>query len=191
MKNNYSDYLIKNINRIEYNFNILKDKKIINEINIAANILVNCIKNKNKILLCGNGGSASDSNHIAAEIVVRFLKNRKALPAISLATNNAVITAISNDMSYNKIFSRQIEALGKKNDVLIALTKSGKSQNVLEALKKAKKKKMKIIFLTSKKCNHKINSDCIIKVPSLRVDRAQEMHIAIGHLLCDILEKSL
>ena len=151
MKNNYSDYLIKNINRIEYNFNILKDKKIINEINIAANILVNCIKNKNKILLCGNGGSASDSNHIAAEIVVRFLKNRKALPAISLATNNAVITAISNDMSYNKIFSRQIEALGKKNDVLIALTTSGKSQNVLEALKEAKKKKIKIFFLKRKK----------------------------------------
>ena len=191
MKKNYSDYLIKNINHIEQNFNTLKDKKIINEINMAANILVNCIKNKNKILLCGNGGSASDSNHIAAEIVVRFLKNRKSLPAISLATNNAVITAISNDMSYNKIFSRQIEALGKKNDVLIALTTSGKSQNVLEALKEAKKRKMKIIFLTSDKCNHKIKSDCIIKVPSIRVDRAQEMHIAIGHLLCEIIENSL
>jgi D-sedoheptulose 7-phosphate isomerase len=191
MKKNYSNFLIKNIDSIERNFNKLKDKIFLDKINLAANILVRCIKKNNKILLCGNGGSASDSNHIAAEIIVRFLRNRKALPAISLATNNSVITAISNDISFNKIFSRQIEALGKRGDVLIALTTSGKSKNVLEALKEAKKKGMKIIFLTSQKCNQKINSDCVIKVPTTRVDRAQEMHIAIGHLLCELVENSI
>lgn len=191
MKKRYHDYFLKNFHTIEKNFLKLKDDKIIKKLDVASNILLNCIKNKNKILLCGNGGSAADSNHIAAEIIVRFLKNRIALPAISLTSNNAVITAISNDMDYSKIFSRQIEALGKKNDVLIALTTSGRSQNVLSAVKEAKKYGMKIIFLTSQKCKHKITADCLIKVPTMRVDRAQEMHIAIGHILCEIIENSI
>ena len=115
----------------------------------------------------------------------QIFKNRIALPAISLTSNNAVITAISNDMDYGKIFSRQIEALGKKNDVLIALTTSGRSQNVLSAVKEAQKYGMKII-LNKSKCKHKITADCLIMKATMRVDRAQEMYIAIGHILCEI-----
>ena len=154
----------------------------------ASKIIKNTFLAGNKVLLCGNGGSASDCNHIAAEFISRFQKERSSLPAISLAANNSIITAISNDYSFENVFSRQIEGLGNKNDVLIAISTSGKSKNVLRAIEQAKKQDLKVIFLTGiNKTNS--NVDLEINVPSNVTCEIQEMHIAIAHILCEIIEK--
>tara|TARA_B100001013_G_C24591167_1_gene434858 strand:+ start:309 stop:899 length:591 start_codon:yes stop_codon:yes gene_type:complete len=156
-----------------------------------------CIKsvNKgNKIILFGNGGSAADAQHIATELVVRYKKSRRSIPAISLATDTSALTAIGNDFSFNKIFSRQIESIGKKGDVAIGITTSGKSLNVLNALNLAKRKKIISVLLT--KTNYpnkkKINSitDVVLKMPANETARIQELHILLGHLLCAALDES-
>ena len=155
--------------------------------------LIECLSNKynKKIYFCGNGGSAADSQHLAAELIVKFLKNRKSLPAESLTTNSSIITAISNDFSFNNIFSRQLESLGKARDTLFAITTSGKSININKAIKLAIKKKMRVILLTSVKCNIKSNKTIlVIKVKNTRTDRIQEQHIAIGHIICEEIEQN-
>lgn len=154
----------------------------------ASEIIKTALLNGNKILLCGNGGSASDSNHIAAEFIGRFQKERISLSAISLSANNSIITAIANDYSFDDIFSRQIEGLGKSNDVLIAISTSGKSKNVIKAIEQAKKQNLKVIFLTgANKTN--LNIDLEINAPSGVVCEIQELHIAICHKICEIIEK--
>jgi len=152
----------------------------------ASSILIKCLKSNNKILICGNGGSAADAQHMAAELVGKFKKKRKALAAIALNTNSSIVTAISNDYKFEEIFSRQIEALGKKGDVLIAISTSGKSKNILEALKSAKENKMKTIILTG--INKNIKADCIIKVHSKDTPLIQEAHIFIIHTLCGLID---
>ena len=143
-------------------------------------------------MFCGNGGSAADSEHICTELVGRYLKNRKPYAAISLTTNTSLLSAISNDFSFNQIFSKQIQSLGKKNDILFAITTSGKSKNILNAIDVAKKHKIKIILLTSQKAlNLKKKADILIPVPSSRVDRIQEMHIAVGHIICELVESCI
>lgn len=145
------------------------------------------LKRGKKILLCGNGGSASDSQHFAAELVGRFKKERKPLAAISLTTNSSILTSISNDYSFKESFSRQIEAIGERGDLLIALSTSGRSKNVLKGIEIAKKKGIKTVLLTGKR-KPKREIDLIIPVPSLDTARIQEAHISILHILAELIE---
>ena len=154
-------------------------------------ILIKALKNKKKIIFCGNGGSAADSQHLAAELVGKYLKIRKAIPAIAITCDTSCLTSVGNDMGFEYIFSRQIEAIGKSGDVLFAMSTSGTSKNILNAIYVAKKRRMKVIFLTSKLLKKfPYLCEVIIKVPANRVDRIQEMHIAIGHILCELVEKN-
>ena len=170
------------------NFKLLKSQE--NNIVLAADMVLSALKNGNKIFFCGNGGSASDSNHLAAEFISKFKLERKSLPAISLCANNSIITAIANDYDFEKIFSRQIEGLGKSNDILIGISTSGKSKNVLNAFEQAKKQGLKTIFLTGQ---NKSNAfvDLEINAPSEITAEIQEMHIAIGHIIAELVEKEL
>tara|TARA_Y100000022_G_scaffold43046_1_gene35663 strand:- start:108 stop:713 length:606 start_codon:yes stop_codon:yes gene_type:complete len=158
----------------------------------VTKICVSSLKRKKKILFFGNGGSASDAQHLATELTVRFSKNRKAIPAISLATDTSAITAIGNDLGFDFVFSRQIEALGEKGDIAIGITTSGKSKNVINAIKTAKKKGLKCIVFTGN-FTRLINGLCdgIISVPAINTSRIQEMHILIGQMLCNALEYKL
>ena len=157
-----------------------------------ANLLVRCLENKGTIFWCGNGGSASDSQHLAGELVGRFVKERRPLKSISLTADSAVMTCIVNDYGYEHIFSRQVEALGVEGDVLVGITTSGNSQNVLNAFKVAEQKNMTTIGLLGKgggKATSLVNLSVI--VPSKSTARVQEMHILIGHILCDLIEEGL
>lgn len=178
----------ENIDCIIRNFEELK--KTTPKIEEIANVCINAIKNDNKILLCGNGGSASDAQHIAAELVVKYKTIRKPLPAIALTTDTSILTAIGNDMGAEMIFERQVDALGKKGDILICITTSGNSQNIIEALLTAKTKGLTSIVLTGNDGGEAKNiANITLNAPSNITNNIQEMHIAIGHILCDIIEK--
>ena len=182
----------KNLLNIENNFKSLNDEYYLELIQSAALMIINSIKRKNKIIFCGNGGSASDGEHLCAELAGRYLKNRKAYPAIALTGNSSLVTALGNDYGFENIFYRQIESIGKKGDILFAITTSGKSKNILKILQLAKKIGIKVILLTSMKAkNLKKKVDLIIPVPSVRVDRIQEMHIGIGHIICETVENCI
>jgi|TARA_Y100000590_G_C15439548_1_gene908343 D-sedoheptulose 7-phosphate isomerase len=169
-------------------------KKNFNDFNIFLNLVIKTLKKGNKIILFGNGGSASDAQHIAAELVVKYKKKRKSIPAISLSTDTSALTAIGNDFSFNEIFSRQIESIGNPGDIAIGITTSGKSKNVINALKLAKKKKIISVILTKKKYPNKNNlkkiSDFILGVPADETARIQELHILVGHLMCAVIDES-
>ena len=155
----------------------------------TAEKIISCFKNNGKLLICGNGGSASDSNHLAAEFVNKYMKDRKPLPAISLAANTSNITAIGNDYSFDYTFSKQVEALGNGNDVLICISTSGKSKNIIEALKTAKKKKIfAVLFTGSSKTQAGELADIVIAVPSTSSPRILEMHLLLYHCICEIVE---
>tara|TARA_Y200000002_G_scaffold307699_1_gene263842 strand:- start:660 stop:1238 length:579 start_codon:yes stop_codon:yes gene_type:complete len=191
MKNKKNFYTIKkNINDSINNLKILNDQKYFDQILKISNEIIRTIKNKKKIIFCGNGGSAADSQHLCAELVSKFLKNRKPFSSISLTTNTSTITSISNDFSFDKIFSKQIEAVGVKGDFLFAISTSGKSKNVKEAIKVAKKKGIKTFLLTGLKNKSRNLSDIVLEVPASRVDRIQEMHILVGHIICEIVENT-
>ena len=145
---------------------ILDSKNLSNEIEKSVIMITKSIKNGNKLVIFGNGGSAADAQHMAAEFVGRFMKERKSFPAIALSTDSSIITAIGNDYGFEKIFSRQIESLVKKGDVVIAISTSGKSENVINAIKQAKFKNLKTIFLNGEKENLNNIADLIINVQS-------------------------
>ena len=157
------------------------------------NFVIKTLKKGNKIILFGNGGSASDAQHIAAELVVKYKKKRKSIPAISLSTDTSTLTAIGNDFSFNEIFSRQIESIGKPGDIAIGITTSGKSKNVINALKLAKKKKITSVILTKEKYPKRKQiekiSDFILGVPAEETARIQELHILVGHLMCAAIDE--
>ena len=158
----------------------------------SADLIINSIKNKNKIMFCGNGGSAADSQHLAAELTGRYRKNRSPLPALALSTDTSAITAIGNDFSFDDIFTRQVEAIGKPGDILYAISTSGKSNNIINAVNKARSTNIKTIGVTGAGGGDLINiCDIVIKVPANRPDRIQEMHIAIGQIICEIIENNL
>jgi D-sedoheptulose 7-phosphate isomerase len=165
-------------------------KALDHKIEIAAKICIECLKDNNKILLMGNGGSAADAQHIAAELVGRYKTERKGLSAIALTTDTSAITAIANDYGYASIFSRQLEALAKKNDVLIAISTGGTSDNVIKALEVGKDIGCKSIGFSGKH-GGKFNNLCDVNlvVSSNNTPRIQEMHILIGHLICHLIEK--
>ena len=140
----------------------------------------------------GNGGSASDSQHIAAELIGRFKKDRVALAAIALTTNTSVLTSVANDYGYAEIFAKQIEALGKKNDVVVAISTSGKAKNVISGIKQAKKMGLKTVALTGGDGGEIAKlTDISLVVPSLVTARIQEAHITIGHIVCELVEQAL
>ena len=157
-----------------------------------TNICFESLKNGKKIIFFGNGGSASDAQHLSTELTVRFCKNRKSIPAISLVTDTSAISAIGNDFGFKYIFSRQLEAVGQKGDVAFGITTSGKSQNVLEGLQFAKMNRMKSVAFTGRNIKEieKI-TDEIISIPAKNTSRIQEVHILIGQMLCNALEFKL
>jgi len=171
---------------------ILGDGLIIETINKITSEMEQAFRNNKKVLFCGNGGSAADAQHLAAELSGKFYLDRNPLFAEALHVNSSSLTAIANDYSYNQIFSRLLEAKGGIGDILIALSTSGNSQNVIYAIKTAYQKKMITIGLTGKK-GGKVAKLCqyVIKVPSCDTARIQESHILIGHIICEIVEKKI
>ena len=158
----------------------------------VANIFIHCLENDGTIFWCGNRGSASDSQHLAGELVGRFVDERKPLKSIALTADSAVMTCIVNDYGYEHIFSRQIEALGSKGDVLVGITTSGNSKNVLNAFEVDKQKEVTTIGLLGKGGGRAASlAKRSIIVPSESTARVQEMHILIGHILCDLIEEGL
>ncbi|WP_456374022.1 D-sedoheptulose 7-phosphate isomerase [Methanocaldococcus sp.] len=158
----------------------------------AIKIILEALKKGNKILICGNGGSAADSQHFAAEIVGRFKLERKGFPAIALTTDTSILTAIGNDYGFEKIFERQVEALGKKEDVLIGISTSGNSENVIRAVNKAKEMGIYTIGLLGKGGGKlKDIVDLALIVPSNDTARIQECHLTIYHVICEEVEKRL
>lgn len=158
----------------------------------ASEIAVNVLKQGNKILLCGNGGSASDAQHIAAELAGRYKSERRGLPGIALTTDTSALTAISNDYGYDRVFDRQVEALANKGDLLIGISTSGNSANVISALKLAKESGCSAIGFSGRD-GGKMNEVCDVNliVPSDNTPRIQEMHILFGHTLCQIIDNEL
>ena len=183
---NFENY----IKKVQSNFAKLHDHT--SEIDAALDILNEAAAVRNKFMFCGNGGSAADSQHLAAEMVGRFILERTPFPAMALSTNSSSITAIGNDYGYDLVFHRQIEAFGQKGDVLIALSTSGNSKNVCLAAERAREIGIKVIGLTGSKGGALADlCDVAIKVPSDETCHIQEMHIAIGHYLCMKVEEKL
>lgn len=163
-----------------------------NKIIDIANAICTTVKNGGKILICGNGGSAGDSQHFAAELVGRFTKERIAYPAIALTTDSSILTAVANDYSYDDIFSRQVSALARENDVVIGISTSGNSKNVVNAIKMAKERKCKTFSLLGND-GGQLKNECDVSI-IVKNDKSyyiQEIHIAIIHLICKIVEEQL
>ncbi len=164
-------------------------EKLIPDVEAASKMLIDTLKNGNKILLCGNGGSASDAQHIAAELTGRYKSERRGLPGIALNTDTSALTAIANDYGYDRVFDRQVEALANRGDLLIGISTSGNSANVISALKMAKELGCKSIGLSGRD-GGTMNEVCDLNivVPSDDTPRIQEMHILIGHTLCQAVD---
>ena len=158
----------------------------------AASLMIQCLQSGGKLLFFGNGGSAADAQHLAAEFVGRFVLERQGLPAIALTTDSSILTSVGNDYGFDQVFARQIEALGRPNDVAIGISTSGNSPNVIEAVNKARKQNVKTIGLAGKDGGALAKSvDLAITVSSTNTARVQECHIAIGHILCELVENEL
>jgi len=158
----------------------------------VSQLLADSFSSGGKLILFGNGGSSTDASHIAAEFVGRFKRERPPLPAISLNTDTAVLTCIANDYDFSQVFARQIKALACENDVVIAISTSGNSPNVIKAVDAAKKMKLKTVALTGEKGDKLASkTDYVLAVPSVNTARIQETHITIGHVLCQMVEELL
>ncbi|MDP6958957.1 MAG: D-sedoheptulose 7-phosphate isomerase [Planctomycetota bacterium] len=171
---------------------LLLMQKCVPQVESIAKAVVSALKKGKRVVVFGNGGSAADAQHIAAEMEGRFKKARPALPVLALTTNSSTLTAVGNDFGYDKTFSRQVEAHTRKGDVVIAISTSGNSANVLEALKSAKKIGAVTIGFTNEDGGKmKKRVDHCLTVPSRDTQRVQECHIAVGHVLCECIEDSL
>lgn len=165
------------------------NEKVIAEI---AKLFLSCLERKGKLIFLGNGGSAADASHLAAEFIGRFKKNRKALPALSLSTNIPALTAIGNDFGFDEIFVRQIESLATVDDLVVGISTSGESANVLKAIMKSKELGIKTVgFLGRGGGKIKDYVDIALIIPSFDTPRIQEMHILAGHIICEIVEEHL
>jgi D-sedoheptulose 7-phosphate isomerase len=162
------------------------------EIERGADILVQAVKQGNVLYTCGNGGSAADAQHFVAEYTCKYKDDRRPLPAVALTTNTSHITAVGNDFSFEDIFARQLQALAREGDVLVAITTSGGSKNVLQALAVAKNKRMKIIVMTGERGgNLRDTADVLVAVPSSETARIQEMHELIYHAWCEFVDATI
>lgn len=175
---------------IEVKNKVLSDDKLFTVVNECVNIIVDAFKKGNKVLFCGNGGSASDAQHMAAEFSGRFYTDRDALPAEALHCNTSYLTAVANDYSYDVIYSRLVKGIGNKGDILIGLTTSGNSKNIINAFEVAKEKEMITIAFTGGSGGKiKGHADLLINVPSDDTPRIQECHITLGHIMCQLVEE--
>ena len=171
---------------------MVSNDDLLESIEKVANACIECLRNGGKILLAGNGGSAADAQHIAGEFVSRFAFDRPGLPAIALTVDTSILTAIGNDYGYEKLFSRQIQALGRPGDIFIAYSTSGKSPNILSALKEAKGQKIITVGLTGNaKGEMSQLCDYLLQTPSLDTPKIQEGHLVMGHILCGLIEKKI
>lgn len=189
----FEKIIVDRINKsIEIKEDILKDYTLVKKMCLAVKAIINAYKSDKKVILFGNGGSAADAQHIAAELVNRLYFDRKSLPAEALTVNTSVLTAIGNDHSFDKIFSKQIEGIGKMGDIAIGISTSGNSKNVIEAINIAKEKKLFTIGFTGRSGGKlKKITDICLQIPSEDTPRIQEIHIMIGHIICEIIEKEL
>ena len=177
---------------IEVKQQILLDETLLGSVQQSVDIVTAAFKNGNKVLFCGNGGSAADAQHLAAEFSGRFYKDRAALPSEALHCNTSYLTAVANDYSYDVIYSRIINGTGNPGDVLIGLSTSGNSANIVKAFESAHNKGMATIGLTGSSGGvMKESSDVLLNVPSFDTPRIQESHIMLGHIICQLVEENL
>jgi D-sedoheptulose 7-phosphate isomerase len=175
---------------IEVKSKILSDETMISRLEEVSVLITNAFKNGKKVLFCGNGGSAADAQHLAAEFSGRFYTDRDALPAEALHTNTSYLTAVANDYSYDVVYSRLVKGIGNNGDVLVGLSTSGNSKNILNAFETAKEKGMTTIGFTGLGGGKmKTLSDFLFDVPSSDTPRIQESHILLGHILCQLVEE--
>ncbi|WAV88731.1 D-sedoheptulose 7-phosphate isomerase [Oxalobacter aliiformigenes] len=175
------------LDQIAYNFINLKNKALI--INDISKVWINALSNGNKVIFCGNGGSAADSQHLAAELMGRYKIDRNPMASISLTVDTSALTAIGNDYGYEKVFSRQLRGIGKTGDVLVGISTSGNSKNILDAFQTAKELGIKTVAFTGEGGGAmKKEADLCLNVPSTVTNNIQEMHIACGHMICGIVE---
>tara|TARA_B100000214_G_C23884978_1_gene589032 strand:+ start:128 stop:724 length:597 start_codon:yes stop_codon:yes gene_type:complete len=171
---------------------MLSDEKLLKQIEDCSIACIESLNSGGKILLAGNGGSAADSQHIAGELVSRFIFDRPGLPAIALTTDTSILTAIGNDYGYDQLFSRQVQAHGNNGDILICYSTSGKSPNIINAIKAAKSLGLITIGLCGNKGGFMVeNCDYILEVPSPDTPKIQEGHLVLGHIICGIIEKEI
>ena len=185
---------IKNIIQasIETKKQILQDERLINTIEKVVEVITSAFKNGNRIYFCGNGGSAADAQHLAAEFSGRFYTDRKALPAEALHCNSSYLTAVANDYGFELVYSRMIDGIGEPGDVLIGLSTSGNSANIINAFDVAKNKGLITVGFTGITGGQlKSQSDYLINVPSSDTPRIQESHITIGHIICQLVEEKI
>jgi D-sedoheptulose 7-phosphate isomerase len=193
MNNNLISDIKKSISEsIQVKQNILENPELLSKISQVSQEIINAFKNDKKVLFCGNGGSAADAQHIAAELSGRFYFDREPLFAEALHVNTSYLTAVANDYSYDEVFSRLVKAKGRAGDILIGISTSGNSKNVIKAIEVANEKGMITIGMTGK-TGGKMKEICkyLINVPSTDTPRIQETHIMIGHIICEIVEKVL
>ena len=189
MMNNIKEIITKSI---EVKEQILADENFLLKVQQAVEAVTEAFKNGNKVLFCGNGGSAADAQHLAAEFSGRFYKDRPALPAEALHCNTSYITAVANDYSYDVIYARIIDGMGNKGDVLLGLSTSGNSANIVKAFESAKSKGMITIGFTGATGGiMKEASNILLNVPSFDTPRIQESHILLGHIICQFVEQNL
>lgn len=171
---------------------IKADQDLLQRVNLAANVMCDALRQGRKVLFAGNGGSAADSQHLAAELVSRLRYNRPGLAGIALTTDTSALTAIGNDYSFETIFSRQVESIGQAGDVFVGISTSGKSPNILKAFEAAKEKGMYALGLTGADAPLMVNRcDLVLNVPSKETPKIQECHIMFGHIICAIVEDVL
>ena len=171
---------------------ICNDEKMVDQINGIAQVIINAFKNGNSVYFCGNGGSAADAQHLAAEFSGRFYLDRQPLPSEALHCNTSFMTAVGNDYGYENVYSRLVQAIGKAGDILIGMSTSGNSPNILKALTVAQTKGMITIGLAGKTGGKMVGEiDHLIRIPSSDTPRIQEAHITVGHIICEIVEATL
>jgi len=185
---------IKNIiqSSIDVKQQVLQNADLISTIERAVDVITNAFQKGRRVYFCGNGGSAADAQHLAAEFSGRFYTDRKALPAEALHCNTSYLTAVANDYSYDAVYSRIIDGIGQEGDVLIGLSTSGNSKNIITAFEKAREKRMITIgFTGSSGGKMKSYSDYLMNIPSTDTPRIQESHILVGHIICQLVEEKI
>ena len=170
---------------------ILENDSIIKAINDATTMVINALKAGRKVMWAGNGGSAADAQHMAAELVNKFRLERPGMASIALTTDTSILTSIGNDYGYSRVFARQVEALGVHGDVFIGISTSGNSENLVEALAACRERGVKTVALIGAKACRMDDYDLVIRVPSTDTPRIQECQTLIGHIICDLVEKSM
>ena len=190
MDNLMQEYIDKKIRDAQRVFDmIITDDELKNTTIDVAKLVINCFQAGNKLMLAGNGGSAADAQHIAGEFVSRFEFDRPGLPAIALTTDTSIMTSIGNDYGYDRLFSRQIEALSREGDVFVAYSTSGNSKNILAGLEAARLKGVSTVGLTGSRGGAMDTAcDYLLRVPSLETPKIQEAHLLLGHIICGLVE---